>query len=412
MTNGIFKAGAGTARISFARELFPLEGFQKVHDKPAVRTLVLDAGEKAALLSIELVLMDRDDLETLKELVAKLTAVPAGHIWIHATHAISTPHPPRAPDKKALYWKALTDAVRQSATGAMETLRDARWQIQYGTCDLNCNRDVLTPAGWWIGKRGDGPSNKQMAVVRVNDASGVPIAILMNYGVKPSVLDNSGMEQGARVVSADFTGRACSILEERYHAPVLFLMSAAGDQNPAEIALYDVVSEDGTIQTVDLGIQKGLELAEELGTRMAEAAVPVIEAAGGGGEETSLQCADISFDWTCLERQKPQPGIGKERKTAGSETVEIKLIKMGSLALVGCRPELNCATEQQVKAASPIANTLLVSMVNGAMKYMPDKLAYDNMTFEAKSSMLARGAAEQFVTCVCNTLCGIESEHK
>jgi hypothetical protein len=36
-------------------------------------------------------------------------------------------------------------------------------------------------------------------------------------------------------------------------------------------------------------------------------------------------------------------------------------------------------------------------MVNGGMKYMPDKASYDNNTWEAQSSMLMPGAAEAFV---------------
>ena len=36
-------------------------------------------------------------------------------------------------------------------------------------------------------------------------------------------------------------------------------------------------------------------------------------------------------------------------------------------------------------------------MINGGMKYMPDKKSYDELHWEALSSMLMPGAAEKFV---------------
>ena len=43
-------------------------------------------------------------------------------------------------------------------------------------------------------------------------------------------------------------------------------------------------------------------------------------------------------------------------------------------------------------------------MVNGGMKYMPEKEAYEQVKWEAQSAMLLPGAAEKFIAVVVELL--------
>ena len=80
------------------------------------------------------------------------------------------------------------------------------------------------------------------------------------------------------------------------------------------------------------------------------------------------------------------------------------LIAMGDMAFVAVKPEVNVITEKQLQARSPFAVTLLFSMVNGGMKYMPDAQSYERCTWESQSAMLMPGAAEKFVEVTADAL--------
>ncbi|MFD9435670.1 hypothetical protein [Streptomyces sp. NPDC060002] len=99
--------------------------------------------------------------------------------------------------------------------------------------------------------------------------------------------------------------------------------------------------------------------------------------------------------------QKPPAGLHTLRPATsypyepdGTAQVPIVAVHLGVTALAGLQAELNAATGLAVKAASPFPHTCLVTMVNGAAKYMADAGGYDRVTYEAMNSRCARGAAE------------------
>ncbi|MCD8085667.1 MAG: hypothetical protein LUF28_04985, partial [Clostridiales bacterium] len=120
-----FQAGAGCGVISFPSEMFPLEGFRGVHDDPRIRILTLKEGSsRAAIVAIEIVMLPDSMIEELRQLVGSVCGVPAEQVFIHVTHAITTPHnpmmmPPHARPEGAerageLHREAVLAAVRQA----------------------------------------------------------------------------------------------------------------------------------------------------------------------------------------------------------------------------------------------------------------------------------------------------------
>ena len=91
------KVGAGNAEIMFQKELFPLEGFCGIHDLPKVSVLVIEEAQKVAIVSIEIVMLWDDFIEKCRKAVAEITDTPPENVWIHVTHAITTPHAPGGP---------------------------------------------------------------------------------------------------------------------------------------------------------------------------------------------------------------------------------------------------------------------------------------------------------------------------
>jgi hypothetical protein len=80
--------------------------------------------------------------------------------------------------------------------------------------------------------------------------------------------------------------------------------------------------------------------------------------------------------------------------SADEREEQVEILKLGDMVLVGVRPELCCQTAADIKEQSPFAETMIMTMVNGAAKYMPECGAYDRITYEAMNSPFARGAAE------------------
>lgn len=93
---------------------------------------------------------------------------------------------------------------------------------------MNVNRDIETPAGWWLGVDPKGFADHAMPVLVARDAEGGLVAMLATADVQSSVLDGSHDSQGKRVVSGDLFGFAAMALERELGGVVLLLPGAAG----------------------------------------------------------------------------------------------------------------------------------------------------------------------------------------
>ena len=415
MSTEILYAGAGSAKIRFPEALFPLEGFSgEVHDDPMARILLLSCGQQVAIVSLDLVMMLPPGVKRLKDIISEITGTDPDCIWIHTTHAISTPHEPHPPwggPKKeltdeekekietgsALFREGLETAVRTAAQQAKDSFRPAKMGVGTGTCVVNINRDVPTGSGWWTGFNPDGYSNHTATVLRFDDEDSNMIAGVVSFGMKACAIDNSELKQGTRQVSADVPGMTSALLEQRFGAPCLYLMGAACDQIPREMALYDEVSADGTVHTVDLGVQKGLEIAERLSREMADDMACILESVTCDRTSCPISTGCGEITWDTKGRTKAKPTAHVDWTATGSTQVESLAVAVGDVALVALRPEVNAITEQQLREQSPFPHTLMVTMVNGSNSYMPDQNSYNHFTAASQTAPLMPGAAEQWV---------------
>lgn len=408
------KVGAGSASIVFPKSMFPYEGFKDVHDAPQVKVLLIENGERFALVSAELVNLFEESLAAMKAIVARECSVKPDNIWIHVTHAITTPHTPKTRDefpphkdppphlldktgeKKRAWNDAVSAAFAEAASQATAT-EEAKLGYYRGTSDVNTNRDVETPFGWWINLNPDGPSDKALHIIRFDRADGSPIAVVVNYALKPCAIDNSQMREGERLVSADIPGLACRLAEEKLGAPCLYFMSAAGDQVPKDQALLEVVDEEGKVQKEDRGVAYGLRIVEQYGPVLAEDILSAARQAQCCEVETELRRGGCSFRCGARGREPVSPRKSAVYTAEREAEVTSDILILGKLALVAVKPEMNVVTEQQMQERSPFEATLLISMVNGGMRYMPDALSYERCTWEAQSASLLPGAAEKWV---------------
>ena len=423
-------AGAGCGTIHFPDALFPMEGFKGIHDEPVARVLVLECGEKAALVSLELVMLPPELVDMVKTIVSDRAGTKKENIWVHTTHAITTPHAPHAPmgpggvplpisegdkvlleEKKAMYAEALRHAVAEAADGAAKAFQPAMLGYGQAASHISINRDVETPFGWWIGQNPEGKTNPNFDLLRFDGADGAPIAAAVIGGLKPCAIDNSQMQEGQRLVSSDIPGLACRLVEEAIHAPCLFFMGAAGDQVPREQALLEEVEPDGAVKVLDFGVEKGLEIVNRLGREFAEDVIPSLNQISCNRTETTVTVEETALSWGGKGRIPLKPRKTVDFVQEREVKIDGNILTLGDIALVGLKPEVNCITAEELAEKSPYERTVLISMVNGGQKYMPDATSYERITWEAQNSMMMPGAAEAWVNRVVETLHEMRGEN-
>ena len=221
--------------------------------------------------------------------------------------------------------------------------------------------------------------------------------MLVNYALKPCAIDNSQMRENQRLISSDIPGLACRIAEEKLGAPCLFFMSAAGDQVPKDQAFLEYVDAEGNVQRDDRGVEYGLKLVEQYGPVLAEDILSAAEKVQCGAPDAAIRLGGCAFRWGTKGRAPMMPRKSAEYVAEREAEVTSEIITFGDLAFVAVKPEVNVITERQLQEQSPFRTTLLFSMVNVGMKYMPDAQSYERCTWESQSAMLMPGAAEKWV---------------
>jgi hypothetical protein len=224
------RAGAARADITPPTG-YAMWGYGARHDAPSTgvldplraRALVLAVGkERVALVSLDLGRAPtRQSTEAIR---GRVRAAGIEHLFLVASH---THHGPVLevdtwPTPATSYAHQLEQKLADVILEAARDLRPARFGVASKEVGLNRNRHS---------KRPDKPLDRELLVLRVEDASGKPIAHAVNFAAHPTM-------QESRVLkfSADYPGAMAELIEKETGAPCLFLQGAAGDlsTNPGE----------------------------------------------------------------------------------------------------------------------------------------------------------------------------------
>lgn len=399
-------AGAGKAKINLDG-ILPIENFTEIYDDIYVRTLILKSNKQILLVSVEMTSLQENDVKELQSLVMQ----KAGYfsmIWIAATHTFSVPHirnetlldNEELRQKNRLLKTRIFEAALSAVKIAKENMQQASIHFGKGTCDININRDVETTSGWWIGMNPEGPADHDIYTLNVQGKGGKNIAILFNYAIQSSVLDGSVRSGGGKAVSSDVSGLAVKYVETCLpECVVLFFIGAAGDQVPKTVANFWLESEDKTMIQKDLGEQIDVHL-EDMSKKLGTA---VLESLKNSIQENEVQIKTYSGKINVpgkqmeKDRLKLKPTRNYQYISDSDKSISIELFTIGSYAFAGTMPELNCRTAEEIRRKLSYHQTWILTMLNGAAKYMADRNSYSRFTYEAMNSAYGEGAAETFV---------------
>lgn len=399
-TKGLL-AGAGKVRIELDGVL-PHDGFTVERHPLCARVLVLErASERVCIVSLELTSIAPALQARLEDAVQAACGCRPPYVWIVPTHTFSAPHV-RTPqhlksdgerERNERYLAAIVSAVERAAAYAVDVTVPARIERAQGSCPVNVNRDVETPAGWWLGANDEGFSDHAMPIVRVADASGGTIAVIAAADVQSSVLDKSRTSEGARVVSGDLFGFAAGMVERERGGVCLMLTGAAGDQAPRERAVTVTFDAAGTIAQEDVH-EDGYRMLHQQGSALGRAIVQALDAAEP--VEGALSARSIDVGLPAQERadfHSLVPRTSYSFVPAGTASTRVSLLGLGDMRLVGVEPEVASSFGAAMRAAYP-GRVLLATLVNGGAKYLPAPDAYQKITYEAMNSGFAQGAHE------------------
>lgn len=400
------RVGAGKKEIELPLAYLAVENFRTVHDPLNARAIIIEQEETVALVSLEITSMPEQEVDAIRRLISEKTGIKEKNIWVCVTHSFSSPH--LLPDfilqteenirLKAQYRSALQNAACEAAGMAAAAMRPARLGIKTGLCEIVANRDVELPEGWWIGTKGKGLTDQTVSVIRFDDLNGEPIALISHFAMQSSVMDQSELSDGGKAVTSDVAGNACRMVEEHLgnRAVALFLIGAAGDQAPVEKAVNETFKDGKKLRT-DLH-EQGFAICERLSETLSD---KICEIAGG------ISCGQSAHPVVIRSKKVTVPAKRMDKDLHslvpthsfayvpdGESETTVEGLRLGSIALLGVRPELNCTTAVSVIAMSDFDMTLICTMVNGASKYMADESSYDRFCYEAMNSPFGRGAAE------------------
>jgi hypothetical protein len=447
---------AGASRVSITPPVgIALVGFAGrppstgVHDDLSATALVLaerdaagtvDAATRIALVSLDLLGLYGDALApAIKAEVQRTTGIPGDRVLLCCSHTHYGPvmngEWEGGDDPEAVaYRETLPHHIAGVVAAAGAALRPVTLAAGRGSVRVGINRrewrpgteapaptgpppaPAARPLGGRIvlGQNPEGTLDSEVLVWRFDAADGPdvdpgapsgwvrrapdPVAVVFNYACHPVSLGGQ-----MRLISADFPGVACKVVERLVGGTALFLQGACGNVNPslmgpdwdmprrlghalgAEAARAALLAAPiaGTplrLARETVALPPLLTTSLEDGRRMVETLEAerrrLAEQGGGAGQrwwnERGLDRARRAL--AALEGGEPLPPL----------TADLAALRLGDAALAANPSELFCEIGLALKQASPFAWTSVAGYADGMVWYVPTRAAYAEGGYEVE----------------------------
>ena len=412
--NKIFKAGAATSNIT-PKIGTSINGNMKdgtvkhIHDETHARCIVLDDGKtKLALLTVDLCMIYREELDAAKQRAHELTGIPVENMMMSAihTHSGGTACSVFQSDPDPEYLKFLRERIADAVVRADNNLTAARigwavgkedsqvfnrrWKMKPGKPLMNPfggedqvkmnpgvgNPDRLEPSG---------PVDPELPIISIQTIEGRPLALLANYSLH--YVGGTGPGE----ISADYFGMFAERMKDLLESdkdgfpPFVAMLSngTSGNINninwhaneaPPALPPYvkmrqvaNVVAAEAykTYQTIRY--QNWISLASaqteiSLGVRLPkkeeiERAKGIIAKAQG---PIMNSMEEIYARETMLIKDFPK-----------QVPLILQAFRIGDLAITAAPVEIFVEIGLEIKAKSPFKPTFTTSLANGYNGYLP-----------------------------------------
>lgn len=399
-----YLCGLGLAPVLIAEDRFPLKAFTAQDDPLYVRVISLQADEKHIFVSIDMTSLPSHMIDRIRQQASKICGCEEGHVQVSVTHSFSSPHIPPAikNDTDCHVSEVMTSALTRALDEALrraESMDETEFRYGEAVCGLNVNRNVETEAGWWTGQDPDGFADHKVRVLSLVQKGKIRAA-LVNYDLQASLMDKVVMKDGGLHISADLTGEAARILKEQ-DIMMIFTPGAAADQAPFMKKEYP---KD----------ESRYELVREYGRQLADAVSRACADSESIDMEKGIQLKQIQISLPAQKMLIPTKELTPHRtftfiKDENDIRTDITLLTIGSLSILMCAPELNSSFGSEIRACADGA-CMIMTLVNGAVKYLPQKEDYERITYTAMNTVIAEGADRIFLRAAKQLLGGKKGE--
>ena len=409
---------AGAAKVDITpSESDLLHATDIIRGKLFVRTIYVSDGQNSAAI----VAMDTHchALDGVIRRSSASTGIPYGNFIISSTHTHSGGTAGIGPENVPTE-SQVQEAIVKSVDPAKAAARPARVGFGKRPLDLNVNRDNYNEyQEWEQAPNWTAPADKDLTVMAFLDEEDVPIAVYMNYGMHPVNFFISG------VVSADFPGDACALIEKVFgdKTVAVFSQGASGDVNP-KLAYTDIFQEADQIKGVrrphraergspDLRPKEvtGEQLAihQAMVDRKDEYVRMLGNSVGFKALEIMLYDMQYEVDPKVKGAETVIAVPGRERidqngrenydpgyTPAGDCHIGVGLVQIGDINLVSVSGEIYTDIGLRIKKEMPASKVMVVSLADGPFEsgYIYSDSAANHLTFQVIGSRLQPGHAE------------------
>ncbi len=363
---------------------YPARQSTGIHDRLFHRIVALDDGRtQFFLISSDLCLFAPSVYDEMTAQLKHETGIEPLQVWWTVTHTHAAPEvgphglaklmmPERynhEPDQEYTAWveKVLVDGIKQ----ARAKLAPARLAVGTGFSAANINRRARDVDGKIsLGLNPDGPTDRQIGLIRLEHPDGTPIALIANYSMHGTAL---GQEN--TLISGDAPGTVAAYVEEKLGAPMLFINGAAGNMAP----IYTVQPSFDAFHITEFNVLLGDRiLAGNRSTAPATAQVHMRT-----GEKAVETPRRAGFGWDA--------SLGNYLSSATGEAGIIRmpvrfLIINEDLAVWSAPVELFCEISMNVRDRSPYPHTFYFGYANGWLGYLPTRQAFVEGGYETQTN--------------------------
>lgn len=356
---------AGLLLAGFAARTEPATG---VHDPLTVRAVVV--GDTAIVVADVIGIH-----EAMSARIRERCPLPSANVIVAATHThgapVSMAHRLSAEADPA-FLSMLEDGCVAALTEASARAAPAELSAGFGADpDVARNR-----------RHADGPLDRAVPVLRLRDAAGRLIAVIVSYACHPTVLGADN-----RLMTADFPHFVRAAIEAAHPGVVaIFLNGCTGDVNIGHTAQASVTLNPNANRTFDN--------AERLGRRIAEAALLAPEMRLGATATAAEQWLELTLErregdlaalaaaWEAEARTAEpvratvlQHWANWARRNAGqpagSWLGRVSALDWGGVPIVALPGEIFAETGLSVRAACNGRPALVLSYADGTPGYIP-----------------------------------------
>lgn len=377
-------------------------------DRLHAKAAAIDDGTAAFIvLALDILAIDAEDADQIRQRIAAGTGVPTAAILVAATHTHTG-----APAVAAYGHEKDSDFIAQMIAKAADTGISA-WQerrpalMSVGKTPVagwSFNRRFQMKDGSFrtnpgyhnpLAERAVGPIDPDLAVLKITDTAGMPLAAIVNFACHLDIVGGAGL-------SADYPGELSRCLKDRYGDAfiTLFLTGTCGNINHVDIN-NEATGRPGHY------LELGRHLAGSILQLDAWVPIDPQQPVQAGCER--LQASPRKPDEQQLARAQScladeSAGVydrffARELLVAAAiytadEELDVQVCRIGPFALVGLPGEVFVEFGLAIKEQFGLPVSMVATLANGNYGYVATREAFAQGGYETMFSTYTRLAPE------------------